>query len=309
MRIGCSSLTLQNYWKFAFSKQRRNRISFANPDTDAAIQMIRWAAGLGFKYIAYWIANEEHLETLQKANLQVLKQAAKQDNVDVEYLTCDFTASWFFSENQDVLAKNFRKLSQIAQTLGVKYIETVTPPVPSEVTWSESYIGAPLPKTVKLESNFSWQKHWQHYITSMRTIATVLGNTSVKLAIEPRPKEIIDNTDSLLRVFDLIESDSIGGLLDTSHQHLNKEITALSIHKLKGKLFGLQASENDGITAYHWPPGHGEIDWEEIVNALIATGYDGTISIDVTGMDVEREALEGKDYVKKVLGRQLIQVT
>jgi sugar phosphate isomerase/epimerase len=307
LKIGCSSLTLQNYWRVITRKEGADN-PWSEPNSKELIQMIRWSSGLGFESIAFWISSHRHLESLSEDLDHPIARSIVDEGILIDSLTCDFSAPWIFAESQDFITKNFERISAVARSLGAKYIETVTPPVPSEVTWSKFYIGAPLPEMIKLKPDFIWDKCWQKYLQSLRSIARVLEASSLKLAIEPRPKEIIDNTDSLLRTFDSIQSDTIGGLLDTSHLHLIKEVPSISIHKLDQKLFEIQASENDGITAYHWPPGQGEIDWNQIINALRKIGYDGTISIDVTGMDVEREALEGKDFIKKKLGRQVVRL-
>jgi sugar phosphate isomerase/epimerase len=40
-------------------------------------------------------------------------------------------------------------------------------------------------------------------------------------------------------------------------------------------------SDNDGTTNAHWRPGKGKVDWQALLAALQATGYDGTLSIEL----------------------------
>ena len=73
------------------------------------------------------------------------------------------------------------------------------------------------------------------------------------------------------------------------------------LEKLENKIFSVHLSDNDGVTEWHWPPGQGNIDWESVFEALHVVGYEGILSLDVSGIDIEREVKEGKNYIERIL--------
>jgi sugar phosphate isomerase/epimerase len=115
---------------------------------------------------------------------------------------------------------------------------------------------------------------------------------------------MLSNTDAILRLIEEVSAENLGGILDTSHLQIIREVPSVSVHKLGPKLYEFHASENDGVTSYHWAPGQGELDWPDIVASLRDTKYDGGIFVDVTGVNIEEEALEGKKYVESLLKRR-----
>ena len=121
------------------------------------------------------------------------------------------------------------------------------------------------------------------------------------LGIEPRPGEIISGTDSFLLLLESVESDSLGAIVDSSHMFISRETPSISIGKLGKKISGVHVSDTDGLTDVHWPPGQGQIDWSDILIALELVNYGGTLSIDVTGIDVKEELIEGKLFLTNLI--------
>jgi sugar phosphate isomerase/epimerase len=146
-----------------------------------------------------------------------------------------------------------------------------------------------------------WERIWVTYTTAITRYTGIAEEYGLKLALEPRPKELLNGTDSLLRLFEAVPSESLGGLVDVSHLQMAREVPELGIRKLGDKVFGVHLSDNDGVTDWHWAPGNGKINWPPIFEALRNIGYDGELSLDVSGMDIERELVEGKAYVEGLL--------
>jgi sugar phosphate isomerase/epimerase len=77
----------------------------------------------------------------------------------------------------------------------------------------------------------------------------------------------------------------MGVILDVAHVHAGKEYLALAIRKL-GRLIKLvHLSDNDGTQAYHYPPGRGTIDFAAVIQDLGRVGFDGTLVVDISGVD------------------------
>ncbi len=137
----------------------------------------------------------------------------------------------------------------------------------------------------------------------MRRYAELAELHGLRLAVEPRPSDLLCNTDSLLRLMDAVPSQNLGGVVDFSHIQMAREQPTLSMMKLGKKIFSVHLSDYDGITDCHWPPGQGIIKWEPIFAALREARYNGILSLDVSGMDVEQEVVEARQYVESLLER------
>lgn len=273
------------------------------PDARGFARVMAWASGLGFSTAELWIQSENHLSTLLNGDPAPLSQACSDFGITTDYLTCDFAAEWFLAQSQDYLLKQFGRIALFARRMGVRTIASVSPPLPT-TTAKRSFVypGAP-PSEVKLLPSFSWDKSWSRYVGRIEMITRMLQHRSLNLAVEPRAREVLSNTDSILRLIDEVPMENLGGIIDTSHLCIMREIPAVSIYKLGKKLFEFQASENDGITAYHWAPGQGEIDWKETLEALGRVGFKEAIFIDVAGINMEKEILDGEAYIEGVLKR------
>lgn len=290
-----------NYWKVAYLG--RNRLSAQGPNSDGFVKILTWASELGFSSAELWIQSGGHLSALLSEETAPLKQTCSDLGIMPDYLTCDFTASWFLGQPEDYLEKYFERISLFARGLGIRTIATVSPPLPeTTATRSLVYPGAP-PTDVKLLQGFAWDRAWNRYVDRVRVVAKILRRHSLNLAVEPRAREMLSSTDAVLRLMERVPAENLGGVIDTSHLRILREVPAVSVYKLGRRLFEFQASENDGITAYHWAPGQGEVDWEETFEALGRTGFKGAVCIDVTGINMEKEILDGKVYVEKLLKR------
>ena len=299
MKIACAALTLQTYWRLLVQREKGTGADFAEPDIRGFVRMFDWASGLGFHSLESWIPNEKYLASFDLASL---KAACLRDDLSVDYLACDFMADWF-ERSSEYVQKYAEKLGSFVEASGTGTIGTVSPLLPSALSKpSRVYPGAP-PDSVKLLPGFSWQKSWSRYVGMLRTVTRELNEHSLRLAIEPRPREMASSTDAILRLIEAVPAENLGGLLYTSHLQTVGESPPISIHKLGKKLYEFHASENDGVTSYHWAPGQGELDWPEIIATLRGVGYGGAVCVDVTGVNVEEEALEGEKFLRSLMKR------
>lgn len=302
MKTACAALTLQTYWRLSLQNEGAIEVPPSGPDIEGFSRILGWASGLGFHSVESWVADESRLDAWERKDIRELRAACLNNDVSIDYLCCDFIANWF-SKSPDFVRKYAKKLSSFADAVGAKTIGTVSPLIPATVSRpSRVYPGAP-PSSVTLLPYFSWESGWNRYVDLVRTVTAELEDWSLRLAIESRPREMISNTDAILRLIQDVSCENLGGLLDTSHLEIIREVPSISIHKLRGKLYEFHASENDGVTSYHWAPGQGELDWVEILCALRDTGFDGAVCVDVTGVSVEEEAMEGKKYLENLLRR------
>lgn len=153
----------------------------------------------------------------------------------------------------------------------------------------------------RLSPQFSWERQWEVLVESVKWCAQKAKDAGLKLIIEPRVGEIINNTDAMLRLIDAVNEPNLGAILDTGHQYAQKEILPLSIAKLKERLMYLHLSDNDGTKNDHFVPGHGTIDWEGVFAALKLINFNGYAGLDIARTDEElsESYLKARDIFSK----------
>ncbi len=133
---------------------------------------------------------------------------------------------------------------------------------------------------------------WQ--IESLRALLSIADRMHIQLMYEPvgAPHDIPDNTAAVL--------EALPGLrchLDLGHANLYGLKPVQWIQRLAGRLHHLHLHDNHGDQDRHLPPGTGTINWEAVIKALKAAGYDRTITLEVFSPD--------RDYV--LLAKQKIE--
>jgi sugar phosphate isomerase/epimerase len=253
-------------------------------DVKTLIQSMKIISGLGFPFELYLDTPENVAILLQDDYSNQIKRACKDLNIRVERFYFEFLSHRILEQGSPgQVEKIWTKIGALANLLDAEVVETISAPIPTE------YHG------------FSWEKLWDAYLLAMRNYVKLAGRFGLKLAIEPRPREILSGTDSLLRLLDHIPSDNLGGVVDVSHLQVVREIPAVSIRKLGKRIFSVHMSDNDGITEWHWAPGDGKIDWLPVIEALRSVGYNSLVSLDVSGLDVRHELIEGKRYIQQIM--------
>lgn len=157
---------------------------------------------------------------------------------------------------------------------------------------------------VKVDPAFRWNDLWEWLTDSIGACADEAGRADLKFCLEPRVGEIISNTDALLRLMDAVDNDDFGAVLDTGHQHAQKEILPLSVEKLGGRVHYLHVSDNDGQTNQHLALGRGTVDWDGVFMALRKHGFSGYVAVDVGRVpDLDDQVRESKAFLEQLAAR------
>src|SRR5512138_412993 len=134
---------------------------------------------------------------------------------------------------------------------------------------------------IKVDPAFKWDDVWSWLTDSIGACADEANRASLKFCLEPRVGEIVSNTDALLRLMDAVDADNFGAILDTAHQHAQKEILPLSVEKLGGRIYAVHAADNDGQSNQHLAVGRGTVDWDTLFQALKKHDFSGPVMVDV----------------------------
>jgi len=152
---------------------------------------------------------------------------------------------------------------------------------------------------IRIPAGFSWPRFWDHYVRVMRRCTAIARRHGVRLLVEPRVGELTSNSEALMRLLEAVGDDNLGVILDTAHQHAQKELLPLSVEKLGHNIRYVHVADNDGLVNRHLVPGMGNIDWEEVLLALKRQGFDGYYAVDLEQLpDLEQCFVQGRQFME-----------
>jgi sugar phosphate isomerase/epimerase len=294
MKIGCC-------WLYAISKYGYPP---SLPDTHQALDDM---AGLGFSYVELEGVRDENLRAVH-GERKALKQRC--DDLGLRVVNfCPVLPDLVHPEKaRRVQALDLFKLAVEAATFfGCETIQTdsYTPalefvgdtPYQEAISFGKRF-------QVKVDPAFRWDDVWGWLTDSIGACADEADRAGFRFCLEPRVGEIVSNTDALLRLMDAVDNDNFGAVLDTGHQHAQKEILPLSIEKLGGRIHYLHVSDNDGLTNQHLALGRGTVDWDGVFTALKKHGFSGHVAVDVGHVpDLDAQVRESKGFLEQLAAR------
>ena len=294
MKISCC-------WLYAISKYGYPP---SLPDTHRALEEM---ASLGFTSVELEGVGEENLRAVHSEQ-KALKQRC--DDLGLRVVNfCPVLPQLVHPEKaRRVHALDLFKLAvEMANFFGCETIQTDSYIPPLEFVGDTPYreaITFGKRFQVKIDPSFRWNDLWDWLVDSIGACADEAGRADLKFCLEPRVGEIVSNTDGLLRLMDAIENDNFGAVLDTGHQHAQKEILPLSIEKLNGRVHYLHVSDNDGQINEHLALGRGTVDWDGVFLALKKHSFSGYVAVDVGRVDdLDAQVRESKAFLEQLASR------
>lgn len=107
---------------------------------------------------------------------------------------------------------------------------------------------------------------------SLRELAVTAKELNIPLLVENLPRTCLGNTSTeLIDIINGIDNTAI--CFDVNHLLIESQITF--VKNTKGKIQSTHMSDYDRKNERHWLPGEGVIDWNELLSALIESGYKG----------------------------------
>jgi len=177
--------------------------------------------------------------------------------------------------------EHFQRAADVAVALGTDTINTVAP-YPCDIT-VPPLTARPLAQTwtAAIPAGLDWKANWRHYVEVTQQLCALCEERGLRYALESHPYRWVCGAVSLLRLMDHVASPALGVNLDPSHMFPQGDLPHIAAYQLAGRVWHTHVSDNDGTTNAHWRPGKGKIDWAAFLDALHATGYSGTISIEL----------------------------
>ena len=133
--------------------------------------------------------------------------------------------------------------------------------------------------TSGIKNNERFEMEIKLFEESLFEVLEYAEKSHVKIGIEYEPDLLIENSES---VFELSEEfDNLGLNLDTCHVEVCNEDFSEIIQKFRSKIIHTHVSDCTDGKHYHLIPGHGEIDFTNIVKQLSEINYDGFLTAEL----------------------------
>lgn len=104
----------------------------------------------------------------------------------------------------------------------------------------------------------------------------------------------------LLWILGSMVAQDVGLCLDTGHAALSGDLEGV-VHKLRGHLWMVHASDNRGTYDDHLAPGQGTIDWQKVLGHLAKIHFSGTLILELSGNQSPAEVLTAAQQARKFL--------
>ena len=288
-------------WLYAISKYGYP------PSIENALKAMREMAALGFEYVELEGVREKNMLEVAE-NKERFKQLADELGVKIINFCPILPDAFSFDEKKRQRALELFNLGvELAQYFGAETVQldSFTPPVEfvGEVPYKEA-LNYGRQFKVRIPEDFDYGAFWQLMVDTVKTCAQRAAKAGLWLTMEPRVGENISNTDALLRLMDHVDEPNFGAVLDTGHQHAQKEILPISVEKLGSRIRYLHVADNDGRDNLHLALGEGTIDFEGIFLALKKHGFDGYVAVDVGHVpNIDDAYRKSKAYLEELAQR------
>ncbi len=131
---------------------------------------------------------------------------------------------------------------------------------------------------------------FQAAVRSLNALAPYAAETGAQLLIEDLPRTCLGNTSVEMHRLLAAVDPSIGVCFDTNH--LLKETPQDFARSMGSAIKSLHVSDYDMVDERHWLMGGGVIEWEEVISAIAAGGYDGVFLFEAGKYDSYREVAD-----------------
>lgn len=208
-------------------------------------------------------------------------------------------------------AEELKNTARAAQQLGVSVVNGFT----GSSIWHLLYSFPPVPESM-IEDGFKL------FADRFNPILDVFAECGVRFALEVHPTEIAFDIVTARRTLDALGNrEEFGFNFDPSHLIWQGVDPVEFIREFPDRIYNMHVKDaivtlngRSGILSSHlnfgdprrgWDfrsPGRGGVNFEEIIRALNAIGYNGPLSVEWedSGMDREHGAREAAEFVKKL---------
>jgi sugar phosphate isomerase/epimerase len=273
------------------------------PGRDIILHHIAWLAREGFLGVELGSNTFEHFVGIYDREFtDLIRTSLDSNSIKIVQMQADFLVP-LTTANSPVDATErldwvFGKVSEFPCEV-VSFSASLIPGFVSPHGYL--FPGGP-PSRIQLPNGFSWSSLWERYVETVSLIVDRANAHGVKVALEPRPREMVSTTDALLTLFKDVGSTKLGALVNTAYLFAQREYIPLSLQKLKDRVYATHISDNDGLLEHRWAPGEGKIDWPETIKAFRSINYSGLLTLDVGVVgNPEYDFRQGKSFLDRLM--------
>ena len=126
------------------------------------------------------------------------------------------------------------------------------------------------------------ERRRENAVASLNRVAARGRERGLELLLENMlPHQLFGRISDLLWFREMIAGDNIGLCFDTGHANLAGDVYTTA-HRMAEHVRIIHAHDNLHADD-HLPPGRGRIDWRRLVEILVASGFDGMITLELSG--------------------------
>ena len=154
------------------------------------------------------------------------------------------------------------------------------------------------------------QDQWSWAVEHVRELGEHAAGLGLEIALELEPFQLslVNDLPKMMRFLDDVGHPAVKANVDVSHLALAKSAPP-ELSGLAGRIAHVHFSDCDGKKHGDLPPGRGVVDFPPYLNALKATGFSGTVSIELEYspepakiVDWVREAYTATDRLMQAAG-------
>jgi len=136
-------------------------------------------------------------------------------------------------------------------------------------------------------------------VEALRECCAAARPDGVRIALEPICRyetTLVNNAGQGMELLERIGADNMGLLLDTFHMNIEDAVIEEAIRLCGDRIFHFHVADSN-----RWYPGAGHLDFESILAALVATGYQGYVSGEFMPLpDADTSAQQGIAYLRSL---------
>ncbi|MEK7865169.1 MAG: sugar phosphate isomerase/epimerase [Planctomycetota bacterium] len=119
------------------------------------------------------------------------------------------------------------------------------------------------------------------FVSALGDVMRAAEASGLRVGIEYEPGFLVGDLEGLLSVIREVDHPLLGANLDLGHAQVVGDDPAGAIRKLAGRVWNMHVEDIRGRVHRHLIPGEGEVDFREIRSALVDTGYDGFLTVEL----------------------------
>lgn len=254
------------------------------PTWKDTLTAIAEARGLGFDAFEMEAIGEDNLHQLYAHRNELRRHIDDQGLRLVNFVPMLPDVVSLDQARRSMACALFARGAELAATLGAGLLmcDSYDPPLDyigeapgaDPIHYGKSY-------RFRVDPAFSWEIVWDNMVSSVARLAGIAAAAGLPLAMELRMRETVSNSDAFLRLHDAVGRTDFGVVFDIGHLHGQGELIPLSVEKLGPRIFLIHASDNDGTSNAHLPPGRGTVDWAATYAALAKHRFQGYTVLDI----------------------------